>query len=345
MERSMYRFSAIIPAFNAESTVRRCLDSVYALPVPESEFEVIVIDDCSSDGTVARIQDYAAAHSNLTLLRQSENHRQGAARNRGVAASKGKYVLFLDSDDEIAPGITSALRLADQSDLEMTVLRAVSVDAEGQLRHEYRLPYPQDRVFKGIDLQSEYPYWCSGPVLYVYSRGFLERTGYPFAEDVLYEDCDFVNVHLYYAQRMGYCDTVSYRIHENSHSTTRTMSFKHACDYALLGTRMLAFYRNIEKEKTVYADSILEGGSYNIMKAFRALLRLGSWAEVRAFYDRFDARANRKDYLSYREPAYCWNRWTRFCLKHRTWATFLAGSVGFFRLRKIKSVLNSFSHA
>ena len=87
--------SFIIPAFNASQTIVRCLDSIYSLVIPETEYEVIVIDDCSNDDTVTVIESYALSHENLTLLRQSENHRQGAARNRGLEIAKGQYIFYL----------------------------------------------------------------------------------------------------------------------------------------------------------------------------------------------------------------------------------------------------------
>ena len=85
------------PSYNSQSTINRCLDSVYALPIPEDEYEVIVIDDCSTDHTVDIIKVYEHTHSNLTLLVQLQNHRQGAARNRGLEVAQGEYIFFLDT--------------------------------------------------------------------------------------------------------------------------------------------------------------------------------------------------------------------------------------------------------
>ena len=341
----MKRFSVIIPAYNAQATLRRCLDSVYALPVPEEEFEVIAIDDCSVDGTVAALQEYGRNHADMTVLVQSQNHRQGAARNRGLSRANGEWVIFLDSDDELAPGVVRALERAEQERLDMVAMKGVSVDLEGKIRKTYELPYPEGAVFSGKSLQVEHPFWACGPVLYAYRKSFLDRVDYPFAEDVLYEDSDFVNVHLYQAERMGYSPADAYLIHENPVSTTRTISYKHVCDYALLGTRLLRFFLRIDAADAAFADLTLEGGSFNIMKAFRALLRLGSQAEVRAFYDRLDAHVDRKDYLHYRKPAYCWTRWTRFCLKHRRLATALVGGVISSHILELRKAFKKQKHA
>lgn len=319
-------FSVIIPAYNASGSIHRCLDSVYALPTSESDFEIILVDDCSIDDTEKLARQYASSHSNMVVLSQSENHRQGAARNKGLSIARGKYIVFLDSDDELDAGLVSALSLAEENNLEMTAIRGEKVDSEGRSLYSYQLPYPHDFVFSGIDLQTEHPFWCSGPVLYIYLRSFLSEVNYSFAEDVLYEDCDFVNIHLYHAKRMGYCDCCGYRIYLNPSSTTHVVSYKHISDYAILGTRMLRFYQSIGDKDNKFAESILEGGSYNIMRSCRNLFKLKSGKEVRSFYDRFDEFVDRSSLFHYREPAYCWNRWTRFCLKYK-WLVVLLLSI------------------
>ena len=305
----------VIPAYNASQTVTRCLDSVYALPLNENEFEVLAIDDCSTDNTVEVMEEYQKKHLNLILIRQPENHRQGAARNLGMERAKGDFIVFVDSDDEVEEGILHALKMAVDRQLDMVAMRTEEVTNEGMTASESSLSYSSEAVFSGVELQTEHPFWVTAPWAYVYRRSFLKEVNYPFAEEVLYEDSDFVNVHLYHAQRMAYCDVCGYRAHQNADSTTHTISFKHLADYALLGTRMLAFYESLPDKTTKYAESILEGGSYNIMKSFRMLRRLRSFKEIKAFYDRFDAQYDRERLLGYRDPAYCWTWWTRFCIR------------------------------
>lgn len=328
----MKRLSIIIPAYNAEATINRCLNSVYALPMSEDEFEVIVIDDYSTDHTIDALKEYGQLHPNLTLLTQSQNHRQGAARNRGLDIATGECIAFLDSDDEIAPGVLSAWDLSHERDLDIVVMRYESLSFEGDLVADRILPYPSEFVFSGVDFQTEFPYWCSAPWAYLYRRAFLKEVNYPFAEDVLFEDSDFVNVHLFHSSRMAYSNECGYRIWSNPLSTTHTVSYKHVCDYALLGTRMLSFYSTLEDKATLFAHSILEGGSYNIMRSSKNLFKLNSFSDIRSFYCRFDHFADRSALLSYSEPAYCWNKWTRFCMKHKNWTTLIVGSVLFLNL-------------
>lgn len=329
--------SFIIPAYNASSTIVRCLDSIYNLSIHESDFEIICIDDCSSDNTVSTIEEYAKHHSNITLLYQLKNHRQGAARNKGVSLAKGKYIVFVDSDDESESGVVDALNLAKEYNLDMVVMNYVNVDDKGKISNKE--PIILDGMFSGTELQTKHPYWNSAPWPYVCKKSFLYESNYPFAEDVLYEDSDFVAVHLYYAKRMMYSSNVGYKVHYNSTSTTHTTSYKHITDYFLLGTRMLTFYGKLEDKESYFANSILEGGGYNICMSCKRLVKLSSLKDIKDFYKRIDESINRKEYTCYSEPAYWWNWWTKLCIKYKHVAIALAfmGQLGYKTMKRLSA--------
>ena len=329
----MPQLSFVIPAYNASATIVRCFDSIYNLSLTESEFEVICIDDCSKDNTIAIIEEYAKLHSNITLLRQTENHRQGAARNKGVAIAKGKYIVFVDSDDETDTGVLEALRLAEANELDMVAMHYVNINEKGDRTEKQAITL--NGIFTGIEMQTKHSYWCSGPVPYLYNTAFLQKVNYPFAEDVLFEDSDFVNVHLYHARRMMYNSACSYRVHYNSSSTTHTLSYKHMADYLLLGTRMLRFYDSLEEQNSTYALGIKEGGCYNVWQGCRRLFKLQSPRDVLAFFERIDFYTDRKALLQDTQSPYFWNWWTKLCLRCKFMAIPLA-SICIFAYKLIK---------
>lgn len=306
--------SFIIPAYNASNTIVRCLDSIYALTLDIADFEVIVIDDCSKDNTIQVVEQYAKQHTNITLLRQTQNHRQGAARNKGVTIAKGKYIVYVDSDDESDRGVLNAVQLAEENQLDMVAMHYVNVDQHGNITEKE--PITLEGVFTGVELQTKHPYWGTAPWPYIYKTSFLQQVNYPFAEDVLFEDSDYVNVHLYHAERMMYSKPCGYRVYFNATSTTHTISYKHLADYLLLGTRMLTLYHSLDNKTTKYALGILEGGSYNIWMSCKRLIKLSSIDQVKNFYERVDKYTNRTSLLSYRDPAYCWTLWTMLCMRN-----------------------------
>lgn len=329
--------SFIIPAYNAEDTIVRCLDSIYGLSLKREEFEVIVIDDCSADETVSIIEDWRLKIENLILLKQSENHRQGAARNRGVSVAQGEYICFVDADDAVTEGIVKAIRSAEGKKTDMTVLHYAFVNESGAITQDAdKLSFAEGQLFSGIEMQNTHPYWCSGPVAYVYNREFLERVNYPFVEGVLFEDSDFVVVHLYHAKRMTYSAELGYKAYYREGSTTRSMNYKNVADYLLLGVRMMRFYerimsegmKDLMSEREKFAEGILEGACWNVQKSCRRLIKLGNVDEVRAFYERIDSNVSREDVCAdERYRKYYWNAWTSLCIGHKTIALVILSLV------------------
>ena len=111
-------------------------------------------------------------------------------------------------------------------------------------------------------------------------------------------------------------------------------------DYALLGVRMLNFYSSLNDTCSEYANSILEGGSFNIWKSCKTLLKLALVRDICAFYERLDSFIDRKMLLKYTEPAYCWTWWTKLCMKHKYFAIILiaVGQLGYKLKRAIKTL-------
>ena len=96
------KVSVIIPVYNAEKYLRQCLDSVMGQTL--REIEIICVDDGSTDGSVAILQEYAEKDSRVQVLQQ-KNQFAGVARNNGMAAAKGEYYVFLDADDFFEPDL------------------------------------------------------------------------------------------------------------------------------------------------------------------------------------------------------------------------------------------------
>lgn len=98
--------SIIIPAYNVESYLSRCLDSV--LHQNLQNMEIILIEDCSTkDNTFSICKEYANAYNNIRLYKTPWNSGLGVVRNLGMSVARGEYLTFLDSDDAFVPGFLS----------------------------------------------------------------------------------------------------------------------------------------------------------------------------------------------------------------------------------------------
>lgn len=99
--------SIIIPCFNSTKTLQQAVDSCYTQGL--SSFEVIMVDDGSSDNTRAMMQNQAYTHGNIHVFFHENNKGGGAARNTAISHSCGTYVFCLDSDDILPPGTLSSM--------------------------------------------------------------------------------------------------------------------------------------------------------------------------------------------------------------------------------------------
>jgi glycosyltransferase involved in cell wall biosynthesis len=125
--------SVVIPSYNSSKTVLRSLESVRAQNF--DDIEIVVVDDASSDSTVDVIR--GAWGNSVRLLRSSKNRGAAAARDAGVAAARGRYIAFLDSDDRWLPGKLEAQLEVLESSPQVTLVScdALIVDQDGKPRH------------------------------------------------------------------------------------------------------------------------------------------------------------------------------------------------------------------
>lgn len=115
----MAKVSIIVPVYNAKDTIRRCVDSI--LGQDFTDFELILADDGSTDGSGAICDSYAQADPRVRVIHK-ENSGVSDTRNRGLAEAKGDYIQFLDSDDWITPEATKLfMRGMEHEDCDMVI--------------------------------------------------------------------------------------------------------------------------------------------------------------------------------------------------------------------------------
>ena len=116
----MIRLSFIVPFYNVEPYIEECIRSLYDQDIPQEEYEVICVDDCSPDGSRAIVERLQKEYPTLKLLIHTENKRQGGARNTGMKVAQGRYIWFVDSDDYIKPNcMKDLLERAEREDLDI----------------------------------------------------------------------------------------------------------------------------------------------------------------------------------------------------------------------------------
>ncbi len=173
----MLKLSVIVPFYNVRQYAPDTLRSLRANA--RDDFEFILVDDCSSDGTVDLLARAEAELPGAVLVRHERNGGLATARNTGIDRARGEYLTFLDGDDWLAPGYYERLVAAIEG-LECDFVRTDHVQCTARARLVHRVPYgrrnvrldPRDAILPAHRSTSvDYAYAWAG----VYHRRLVER--------------------------------------------------------------------------------------------------------------------------------------------------------------------------
>ena len=131
MDNSRELVSIIMPAYNAEKTLSEAVTS--ALQQTYKNFELLIIDDCSTDSTAALAKDFCARDSRVRLLRNPCNSGASQTRHNGAAQAQGRWLAFLDSDDLWAPDkLEKQMALLAAGDVDLIFTGSAFINNQGQ---------------------------------------------------------------------------------------------------------------------------------------------------------------------------------------------------------------------
>ena len=122
----MLKLSIIVPIYNVEQYLRKCVDSLLNQDMPSSEYEIILVDDGSTDSCPAICDEYSTLytvhHTPTIKVVHRKNGGLSAARNSGIGAAQGEYIMFVDSDDYLQPNVLGSL-IGQMEEQKLDVLR------------------------------------------------------------------------------------------------------------------------------------------------------------------------------------------------------------------------------
>ena len=140
----MPKVSIITLAYNTEKYIERCLDSLLCQTM--RDIEIVVVDDCSTDGTPGILADYSSRDERIKVVRHSENCGALWGRKTGIEASTGDHILFVDGDDSVEPVICQRLYdLAKENDADLVISGLLIHNTDNTVRKQvYHLRYGSD---------------------------------------------------------------------------------------------------------------------------------------------------------------------------------------------------------
>ena len=171
--------SVIIPVYNAMPYLTRCLESIIGQSLGPGRFEIIAVDDGSTDGSTEELERLAEACPAMRVFHQENSGGPSAPRNVGLDHATGRYVFFFDADDRMAPeAMERMLGLADEQDSDIVIGKAEGTG--GRHSPQTMFTHNQPRA----DLFDSHIYRLLN-VIKLFRREFLEQIGLRFREDLL----------------------------------------------------------------------------------------------------------------------------------------------------------------
>ncbi len=179
----MTKYSIIIPAYNAEKTIQRCLDSIISQHY--QDIQIIIINDGSTDLTDSICKEYAVNHPFIKYIRK-ENEGVSIARNQGLSCAEGEYILFVDSDDYICDGMFETLdRLLKEKEYDYIVLSAIKKKGDEKkpvIKTEFKADNKTQTLKKIRDLISDKG--INSPWAKLYKRSIIQEHNIYFTPHV-----------------------------------------------------------------------------------------------------------------------------------------------------------------
>ena len=242
------KLSIIIPVCNVEQYIRPCLESIYRQGLSDKDFEVIVVNDGSTDNSIKVVERIQERHKNISQINpvqttptplnsggETAHVGPSVCRNTGMEMAKGEYVLFVDSDDLLMDnGLSVLLQKAMETEADMVVADFMRMkDEEITSVYEARLTDARVVDKSGLDYYVEDYDPGVGSFIWriLYKRTFLNENQIRLFPGVYYEDIPFLQECYLKAKRVIGIHLLYYIYRIRQRSCTYTFAMKNALDY------------------------------------------------------------------------------------------------------------------
>lgn len=300
--------SFVVPVYNVDLYIEECVRSLYNQNIDKSLYEVIIVDDCSTDNSVEKIKLLQIEYNTLHLIQHQKNRKQGAARNTGLKAARGKYIWFVDSDDFIEPNVLCLLiDTMENESLEVLHFNYRRFFTEGKI-DDYKKKY-NTLLISGVNFffDDKELWWekCVEVWRRIQRRDFLVERKIYFEENVMYEDVDYSIELFFKAKKVKHIDFSPYYYRCNDSSTT--MSFitpEYVKYWLLLCVRCDNLYCKILKDKRyeLVIENYIKYLIYKVINSISTLFLLHRF-ELKAVYKYTDFKVLKK-YISKKQYLY-----------------------------------------
>ena len=220
----MIKLSIIIPVFNAEKTLRRCLDSV--LQQKDDELEIVVINDGSKDSSDKIIKEYKEKNPQTISYYKKQNTGVADTRNYGIKKAKGQYIMFLDSDDYIDAHLYSIVKQYMKKNIELIKFKLQRIDENGNILEKVDGPiFEITTGGEGFENLYASDVLLDSPCIYIIKKEIFMRNKLLFNVGTEHEDFGLIPFVIVLAKTMISIGFYGYEYVQSNGSITRNNNY------------------------------------------------------------------------------------------------------------------------
>lgn len=239
----MINLSIIVPVYNTSQYLKKCLNSI--LVQAKEQIEIIVINDGSNDNSEEIIQKYKNENPNLIKYYKKENTGIADTRNFGISKARGKYILFVDSDDYIKENLIEELEKYIDKDMDIVKFKLEKVNEKEEIIEKIDGPaFDQVDGQKAFNILAFSDVLIDSPCIYLFKKELFKKNNFKFKTDTEHEDFGLIPLIILKAKKVVSINLYGYCYLQTTNSITRNEDY----------------YRTIKKTKDVFKhyDTMIE---------------------------------------------------------------------------------------
>lgn len=289
----MKRLSVVVPVYNGEKCLPRLVDSLQNQNIPKEDYELLFVDDCSTDGSVELIEQYANLFSNVKLYKHEENRRPATSCNTGIDNAQGAYIWIVDQDDWIEQNsMDFLLKKAENQRLDLLLFNYKRVGEDGKTIKNVRV-FEDSEVQDGKSFINTYFNTDFDLYLLGYrwrtllSKEYIRNNNIRFIDGMMYEDTTILLKAILFSSRLASSSRCFYNycVYDNSITYSKAKKGDRIFEFAfIVGNEVADFSRTLQTTNASWAK-ILAKRAKKYYNGFALDLLRTTKAERCKFYD------------------------------------------------------------
>ena len=270
-------FSIIIPVYNSEKYVSSSVKSILKQSFSKNRYEIILINDCSNDNSKLIIENLKKKFKFIKVINNKKNYKVSYCRNIGIKKAKGKYILFLDSDDELKKNSFNRIEKL-LSKYEYDVILSLEFKS-----NKKRMDTKKINQIKNIDyfLNYENKHQIYNPNCWnmVLNKSFLEENKIFFKKIEIFEDQIFCTEVLFSTNKVKVIPTTFHKYIQRSTSLSRNTNYLalKSCFLVLINLLEILKISKLSKSKSIFINNRINF----IVKLFKNYINVCSESQIK----------------------------------------------------------------